>query len=313
MRLRIGGSLLMLLATTAALSIGVSAARASGSYASGTGPQGLVLSYFELEGTHGYTVEAGALKEGNFPTTVGVFAKRAGLSASYEVPGELEPGMHAVFGSLGHVAVGFHRKKRSIDRPEKGCTYITETGVFRGEFSFAGEGGYTSVEATSAPGKVLRLPNGLCGFGDDRRSPRRRGIFSSTSLVARSRIPHGFIEFEATAPDIAPVFGFQARTRESLGPMTISRSASAKAMDGDVRIGPGKRPRRIDVNPSPPFAGSARFRDPARSPPAWTGSLSVSLPGAPALALAGPDFAARLCMHISLLARCKIALPSRAG
>lgn len=271
----------------------------------------LVLSSFELQGSHGYTIEAGALREGNFPATVNISTNRKGLQANYEISGVLEPGIRASFGSLGQVAVDFHRQKRSVDRLEKGCVFVTETGVFDGEFTFTGEGGYTSAEATSMPGEVIRLPNGFCGFGGDRRG--RPGIFSSTQLRARSRIPDGFVEFEATAPSFATLFGFRASTLEKLGPMTITRSASAKAAKGDVRIGPGKPPRRIDVTPPAPFSGSARFQDPAGGPPAWKGSLSVSLPGAPELVtpLAGPDFAARLCHQISLLAECKVALPPR--
>jgi hypothetical protein len=274
-----------------------------------SGSKALVLSSFELEGSNGYTIEAGAFREGSFPATVAVAAHRGQLRASYAISGVLEPGIHAIFGSLGQVAVDFHRKTRSVERPEKGCTYVTETGVFSGEFRFMGEGGYTSAEATSAPGEVVRLHNGFCGFG--RRG--RPGIFSSTILVARSRIPHGFLEFEASSLDLAPSFEFRARTQESLGSMTITRSGSAKAMKGDVKIGPGKRPRRIDVNPPAPFAGSARFRDPTGGPPTWEGSLSVSLPGAPTVAtpLAGPGFGARLCLRISLLAACKVALPPR--
>jgi hypothetical protein len=52
--------------------------------------------------------------------------------------------MNAVFGSVGRVAVEFHRRKRLVSRPEKGCRLISETGIFRGEFAFAGEGGYTA-------------------------------------------------------------------------------------------------------------------------------------------------------------------------
>ena len=45
------------------------------------------------------------------------------------------------------------------------------------------------------------------------------------------------------------------------------------------------------------------FRDPAQGPATWAGSLSVALPGVPDVALAGPNFAARLCSRASLL-RC---------
>jgi hypothetical protein len=273
---------------------------------------GLVLSSFQLEGTHGYTVELIELREADFPPTVIAAAHRAGLRASYEVPGELEAGVHAVFGSLGQVEVAFHRRKRTVDRPEKGCRWITETGVFRGEFSFAGEGGYTAADATSANGEVLRLPNGFCGLNDDRRGLPTPDFLRSTSVAARSRTAHGFVQFEATAHGFASKFGFGALVREVVGPMTISRTASAGAGEGIV-FGPGTQPRNASVAPPPPFEGSARFQNPAGGHPTWTGSLSVSLPGAPAVTLAGPGFTARLCSRLSLLAECKVPLPPRTG
>ncbi|MCW2989146.1 MAG: hypothetical protein JWM24_2084 [Solirubrobacterales bacterium] len=272
---------------------------------------GLVLSFFELKGTHGYTVEAGELREGDFPPTTAINAKRGDLRASYEVPGELEPGMHAVFGSLGSIAVAFHRDKRSVSRPEKGCRFVEETGAFRGTFSFLGEGGYTEAKATSIPGKVARLSNGLCGFGDDRVNPRVPDFLRASVLAARAPTANGFVEFGASALSIDRQLGFQATLQETLGAMKVSRTASASIADGAGALTPGKRSRPILLEPPPPFEGSARFRDPAGGRPTWTGSLSVSLPGAADVALAGPDFAARLCPNLYLLRECKV--PPRNG
>jgi hypothetical protein len=268
--------------------------------------QGLVLSSFELKGTHGYTIEAGELREGDFPPTTVINAKREGLRASYEVPGEPEPGMHAAFGSVGSVAVAFHRDKRSVSRPEKGCRIVEETGVFRGTFSFVGEGGYTEAKATSIPGKVARLPNGLCGFGDDRIHSRVPDFLRATTLAARAAVVHGFVEFEASALSIDRHLGFQATLQETLGAMKVSRTASASIADGAGALTPGKRSRPILLDPPPPFEGSARFRDPAGGRPTWTGSLSVSLPGAADVALAGAEFAARICPNLYLLRECKV-------
>jgi hypothetical protein len=275
--------------------------------------QSLVLSSFELKGTHGYTIEAGELREGDFPPTAAISAKRGDLRASYEVPGELEPGMHAVFGSVGSVAVAFHREKRSVARPEKGCTFVDETGVFLGTFSFVGEGGYTEAEATSIPGKVTRLPNGLCGFGNDRVNSRVPGLLRVTTLAARAPTAKGFVEFGASALSIEQRLGFQATLQETLGAMKISRTASATIATGARALHPKERSRPILLDPPPPFKGSARFRDPAGGPPTWTGSLSISLPGAADVALAGPDFAARLCPNLRLLRPCKVPLPPHNG
>jgi hypothetical protein len=92
--------------------------------------------------------------------------------------------------------------------------------------------------------------------------------------------------------------------------MKISRNAVVRGLPDDGALTPKKR-GAIVLDPPPPFAGSASFRDPASGPPSWTGPLSVSLPGAPAVQLAGPNFSARLCRNQSLLHECKAPLPPR--
>lgn len=275
---------------------------------------GLVLGYFKLEGTHGYEIEAGWVQEGIFPPTASIAAHREGLRATYETPGDIGPGVHASFGPVGSVAVDFRRRKRHVDRPEKGCVWINETGVFHGRFSFTGEGGYTAATATAAPGEIVRLPNGFCGFGDDRRGKQPDPDFlHPTKLAARSRTPNGYLGFEAAAIGFASRVQFSAEAHERAGPVTITRTAfvSAPEKDGSFLLGPGRRPSSAVVQPPPPFAGSARFRDPAAAPARWTGSLRASLPGAPDVTLAGPRFDARICPHAGILGECKV--PLRAG
>jgi hypothetical protein len=121
-------------------------------------------------------------------------AKRGKLRASYEVPGEIEPVLHATFGSLGSVSVIFQGRKRSVSPPTRGCAVIEESGVFRGTFSFAGENGFTEASATSIPGKVARFPDGFCALGGDRVNSRIPSFLRATSLTARAPTDNGFIE-----------------------------------------------------------------------------------------------------------------------
>jgi hypothetical protein len=296
----------------AVLGLALTAVIATASPALGTPAKGrgLVLSTFKLKGANGYAVEVDEVQGGNLPPTAAITAKRDALQVKYEVPAELESGIHALFGSVGTVAVDFQRRTRSVERPEKGCAWITETGTFRGQFSFAGEGGYTAAEATALPGQIVRLPDGFCGFGSDRKSGLLPSFLRTTQLVARARSPHGSLEFGAST--LGGVrFGFSASLRENVGAMTITRSAFASGAASSFVIGPGKRPRYADVRPPPPFEGVARFRDPAGGPATWAGPLSVSLPGAPAAALAGPDFSSRLCRNHYPLQKCKVPLPPR--
>ncbi len=267
--------------------------------------ESIVINTVELTGSNGYSVEVIQGRSGGFPPRAAIDVERQGLRASYEVPADSDSGMHATFGSLGRLSFDFSRRKRTVDRRGKGCVWVTETGVFRGDFSFVGEGGYTAAAAGSAPGEVLRLPNGFCGFDDRIRLPFPvPDALRQTLITARAPIPHGFVEFTATAPRSArEPSRFDASTLERVGAMKISRSASATARDG-LTLGPGKHPGRADVAPPAPFQGTASFSAQAGARPLWTGSLSVELPGAPATALVGDDFTARLCADVSPLADC---------
>jgi hypothetical protein len=229
---------------------------------------------------------------------------------SYEVPMDPGPGLHAVFGSLGTVAMEFERRKRSVSRLGKGCRFVTETGTFRGEFSFTGEGGYTSAGATSVEGTISHLPNGFCGFRATRGG--LPGDFRVARLVARARISNGFVQFEASRLEDEDHAEFDAELREFVGAMTISRRARAFNPDGFV-FSPGKRSRQASVDPPAPFTGSALLREPAAGGASWTGSLSIALPGAPEVALTGPGFGARLCKSQPILASCKTPQVSGPG
>jgi hypothetical protein len=272
--------------------------------------RGFVFSFFDLKGTNGYTIEAGELREGDSPPTAAINAKRGQLRANYEVPAAIGPDLQATFGSVGSVSLSFERRKRSASHPRRGCAVIEESGVFRGTFSFAGENGFTEAGATSIPGEVVRFPNGFCALGGDRPNPRVPSFLRATSLTARTPTRNGFVEFGATTLHADHELNFGALAQERLGAMKISRSADAHTFDGIGVLTPNKL-GRIAVDPPPPFVGNASFRDPAGGPPSWTGSLSVSLPGAPTVPLAGPDFVARLCHNHSLLRQCKAPLPPR--
>ncbi len=276
---------------------------------------GLTLSTFEHKGTHGYKIGVGELQEGGFASLAGVTASRRALQATYEVPEDLVPGIQATFGSLGRVAVRFERRSREVESPEKGCRMITERGIFHGAFSFNGEGGYTAAAATDPKGEVLRLPNGFCGFGDDRRArlPLPPGL-RWTALGTRALTDRGLVAFQASRLLPAKSADFEASLREHVGAMTISRLAHVRGgKSAFVISGGNSRPQRVSVRPPAPFAGSASFRKPSGGPPTWTGSLSVLLPGAPDTALTGDGFAARFCPNAPLLSPCWPTAPVAGG
>jgi hypothetical protein len=295
--------------------VGVLAIPASALAARGKSAKGLTFSTLTLKGTHGYSIEALAVQEGGATTLAAISAKFQTLSATYEAPAEPGSGMHADFGALGSLDLNFHRKERHIERFRKDCKVINEFGVFRGRFNFSGEDGYTSAEATAVSGEVTKFPDGACFLDDFRRAPALSlpPFLRGTALVARSRTANGSIELEASEMNIDPRPRLSVRVKEKVGAIRIVRSASARLAGHGLVFGPGKPPRSADLKPPSPFTGTAHFEDPTSGPPTWAGSLAISLPGAPGVAFAGPQFAARICLDKSLLSDCKVDLPPGKG
>ncbi|MGN6256731.1 MAG: hypothetical protein ACTHN3_03135 [Solirubrobacterales bacterium] len=282
--------------------VALSALPASASAATGKAAE-VKLSSFELTGSDGYEIEVAVASAGRRAPMAEVDVRRGPLSADYAVKTASGAGLQATFGSLGQLDVHFARRgKKEVLRPEPGCRWVTEHGVFRGSFHFAGEDGYVSAEATDPAGEVLRLPNGFCGLGDDRRArPSIPGLLSETVLAARSTRGGREVTFEASHLESVRVTLFHASLRERAEGMTITRTAHAQGPKSSFSSAGSAK---ATVAPPSPFEGSARFRDPAGGPPSWTGSLSVSFLGAPETALAGEGFTARLCPRSPILSVC---------
>ncbi len=276
--------------------------------ASGKGMEGLTLSTFKLRGSHGYELEAISFREGSAAPTAGVIAKRRDRRASYEMTSQGGLGIHADLGSLGRVEVHFHRRRRAAEQISKGCRIVIETGIFRGEFEFDGEGGYTHGAARTAPGEVVRLPDGFCLF-DDLEGAARQNPFAITTLSARSRTANGSVELEVWGLTGGKRMSATATLHEKIGALKITRSAAANLPGRMLEIKPGKPPRKATLRLPPPFLGEAEFQDPVDGPPTWFGTLGVSLPGAPAVPLAGDGFATRLCAEKGLFESCRAKLP----
>lgn len=273
----------------------------------------VTVSFFEVKGSNGYRVEVASSKLGAKPVETSVSVSRQGLSANYVTAGKPGRGFQADFGDLGHLRLAFHRRKRAVERPEKGCTIVSETGSFRGSFSFTGEGDYTSVDRSSVNGIVLDLPNGFCGLPDERPElPSLPGLRTS-SLGAKARVPHGTVNFAASVTEGPAAANdrphFTASLHERLETLTITRSALTSGIPESLSLGDGTRSSTATVSPPAPFTGSATYSRPNGAAARWAGTLSVSLLGREPVALAGEGFAARICLHQQLFATCKVSLP----
>src|SRR4051812_46397280 len=96
------GRLLVLICVVALLS----ALPAAASAAAGK-THDLEIGTIELEGSNGYEIEVGIFGEDEKSSFVAASATNGPLRANYDVRAERAPGIHATFGSLGQLDVGF--------------------------------------------------------------------------------------------------------------------------------------------------------------------------------------------------------------
>ncbi len=271
-----------------------------------TGKAGVVFSSLKLAGSNGYSIEIVGIIIGG-QRRVSLKATNGDVSAEYAVPTTKPRGLHAELPSRGVVSLTFRSTRRSVRRFSPNCRFVTERGVFHGTVQFAGELGYTSVNASGGPGEVERFPNGLCDpIGNRIARPAIPIPFRSTFLNVRSGAGGRVIEFTASRLNgrISTV-NFNASLRERLGKMTINRRASARGGRGSFETSaPGEQPKSAVVGPPQPFQGKATFEQFGAAAPTWAGSLSVPLPGATLTSLAGEGFAARLCLRASPFRGC---------
>ena len=228
----------------------------------GAKPQELKFSSLRLEDSNGYHVALTILRQGRGAPYAELEVSRHALASRYEVRGEARPGIHARFGPLGRLNFAFKSQGKSVERPEPGCRWVTERGVFRGSFSFDGEEGYVAVSTTNPKGTVLRLPDGFCGFDIRVGLPPIPGLGRLRETVLRTRGPGGSgnVVFEASRLDSEGTTAFNATLLERNGSMKIRRSASARGQKGTFFSTGAERAR---IRPPAPFTGSAEFLDPA--------------------------------------------------
>jgi hypothetical protein len=265
------------------------------------------ISTIKLEESNGYELELAAVHYGKGRPGVVISAQRETASATYSVRTPSNHGIHAVFGSLGQVDLGFHRRKKAVERPERNCRWIVETGVFRGTVRFVGEGEYIVSQAANPEGEVLRLPDGFCGLGSFRLG-LPPGLPRETVLAARMKAGAREVSFRASRERSArATIQFNAGTLERMEGMRIDRNVRISGERGDFTA---TGTSRAAVAPPSPFSGYATFRDPKPGPVAWEGPLTVTLPGLTALPLTGEGFTAGLCPNLSIVEGC---LPRRPG
>ncbi len=212
--------------------------------------------------------------------------------------------IHASFGALGEISVGFEPSGKlevvRLPKAPKGChsprKIVRHLGTFTGTIRFEGEGGYTSVDATSAEGSVGPPTWSVCFFqanphaGGDRPPKRHRPARAAYLGATDSKNTVGFSAFAARAK---PEVNFSAQSTTKSGAVSILRFLLARAPKSSFIF--GNSLSSATVSPPLPFTGSAEFhRGASPLSGSWTGSLAVSFPGAEDVPLTGSGFTALL-------------------
>jgi hypothetical protein len=256
-----------------------------------------VLTGFTLRGENGYTIQV--LTFG--PRLVLLRASKGQVAASYTVLGRISGNrIKARFGNLGRISVGFAslrstRGKKARPRCE-GPIELAQAGTFRGTIKFAGEGGYTRVNAHRARGIVIGANLTACA-GRATSSVISAFAQLTTHLLAVTKKAGRTISLDALAFGGDHQITITGSVQEHRGNMRILRVASAIVGGKRAFLSSkaGERPAHAILKPPKPFSGTGTFAENAPLSNSWRGSIAAWLPGAGKIRLAGPRFASSFC------------------
>lgn len=246
---------------------------------------------FQLPASNGYTLDVVAERSrAGHPASLYVFLTRRGEGVLYQAPATVtETSMRSDLGDLGEISVVFHRTNQAASAPCGKETVRFDSGYYEGRIDFHGEEGYTSVEATSAPGTMEYILSGLLcdrGFVIDDLSRRPRGA----ALHVRNPALGPELSVEKRRPGAAALI--TASMTEYSDGISIER-VTGLFMPGEA-FRYDRRLRTAIVRPPAPFAGSARFDLGKKAGQRWSGNLTVDMPGIADVPLTGPTLRAFL-------------------
>ena len=237
----------------------------------------LVPPSFTVKASNGYSVLVltDPAREGR-PASVVLFVNGKNGGAFYSAPATVtEMSIDADLGELGEIAVTFHPtgKARTAHSGCGGDPVRFDSGYYEGAISFHGEEGFTTAEATKAPGDLdfllgLVCP-GMSGGGGPFFPGAELDINSSGSRFGPDLM---VIKNRPTAPT-----HYEASISEKHDGILIERFAELIAKPGTFRYDP--RVRTATVHPPAPFSGTGHYRRAANPLHRWTGDLSVDMPG----------------------------------
>jgi hypothetical protein len=251
---------------------------------------------FRVGASNGYSILAYAGNErADGRGAIALIVSRRDSAAIYVAPVQLTAtSIEADLGPLGRISLDVEpsgrEKTETLRCGEEPETIRFEPILFRGEFEFRGEEGFTDATSTS-PREYTRffLRFACAGVGGGETSGpglpgARLGLHSSGGPVR--------LDLRVNKNRPAARTRFEVETREKRGKVRIIRSMTgwvgAGAFDYDPLL------RTASLAPPQPFSGQASFARGAASARRWTGDLSVDLPGRSAVPLTGAGIDAGL-------------------
>ena len=249
----------------------------------------VVPGAFRLSASNGYTLSViAAPARAGHPASLFIVASAKGNGAIYVVPATLtETSMQANLGALGEISVTFQRSNQPASVRCGERTIRFDSGQYQGKIDFHGEEGYTSVEATSAPGDTSFL-SGFCSEGFFGGGPGRR---PGAELFVRNPGLGPELSVRKKRPGAAAQI--TAWMTEYNNGISIERFASLQIPNKDFTYDQ-RRLRTATVRPPAPFAGSGHFDFGKKAGQRWSGDLTVDLPGRTGVSLIGPTLRAYL-------------------
>ncbi|HET7445019.1 MAG TPA: hypothetical protein VFJ57_10210 [Solirubrobacterales bacterium] len=245
---------------------------------------------FRLPASNGYTLYvAGVPPHAKRPGKVLIFVYAKGKRVTYSAPATVtEASIQSDLGELGEISVTFQRSNRAAIFSCGKRKISFDSGEYEGRIEFHGEEGYTSVEATTAPGNFDFWGAGFCeGSWESGGSPEHaRGA----ELFVRNPGLGPELSVRKSRPGAAVLI--LAWDSEFTNGILIEREIGLWMPGSDFTF--DRRLRTATVRPPAPFAGSAQFDLTKKAGQRWSGDLMVDLPGRMGVPLTGPLLRATL-------------------
>jgi hypothetical protein len=205
----------------------------------------------------------------------------------------------ASFGKLGRIDVRFRPLGKPVMLPAKhhclGADHFTmQRGLFVGSIRFEGEHHYVAVRTHRAAGAERSPQRLICFSGRSRASAGERGrpVSSVGATGSRGSLSASWRHAVASTELYANANPRRALTiavvEESLGRMAEFHFGLAVSHPQVFAV--DNALTRATLAPPAPFHGTGTYEAGPDGSKSWTGSLSVSFPGAPHWPLTGEQF-----------------------